>query len=196
MAQPPAWLRHQAVLASAVAMVSMTWKKVTGSVSSPFCERGNSRRNRRASCSASSSDAGNRRSRSMSTASEAIRGTNARARSTMSDCLSGGVTMRMSKRCLQRFGRSAQGDRDAALRPDFRRRIHRIPTRRFVSCRAAFPKVSPMSLTARCADLVRRSPRRFALSDGCEAARVECHDTFKRSAPWTHQPSPTPRPLR
>ena len=30
MAQPPAWLRHQAVEASARAMVSITWKKVIG----------------------------------------------------------------------------------------------------------------------------------------------------------------------
>ena len=36
MAQPPAWLRHQAVEASARAMVSITWKKVIGSVSMPF----------------------------------------------------------------------------------------------------------------------------------------------------------------
>ena len=35
MAQPPAWLRHQAVEASARAMVSITWKKVIGSVSMP-----------------------------------------------------------------------------------------------------------------------------------------------------------------
>src|SRR5882757_9109118 len=44
MEQPLAWLRHQAVLASARAMVSMTWKKVMGSVSIPFDERGSSRR--------------------------------------------------------------------------------------------------------------------------------------------------------
>ena len=61
MAQPPAWLRHQAVEASALAMVSMTWKKVTGSVSIPSVERGNNRRNNCASCSLSSRAGGNRR---------------------------------------------------------------------------------------------------------------------------------------
>ena len=66
MAQPPAWLRHQAVEASARAMVSMTWKKVTGSVSIPFDERGSSRRNSRASCSLSSSAGGSRRVLSIS----------------------------------------------------------------------------------------------------------------------------------
>jgi hypothetical protein len=53
MAQPPAWLRHQAVEASPRAIVSITWKKVTGSVSIPFDERGSSRRNIPASCMAS-----------------------------------------------------------------------------------------------------------------------------------------------
>ena len=61
MAQPPAWLRHQAVEASARAMVSITWKKVTGSVSIPSDERGSSRRNSRASCSLSSRAGGSRR---------------------------------------------------------------------------------------------------------------------------------------
>jgi hypothetical protein len=66
MAQPPAWLRHQAVEASPRAMVSMTWKKVTGSVSSPWIERGSSRRNSRASCSLSSSAGLRRRPSSIS----------------------------------------------------------------------------------------------------------------------------------
>jgi hypothetical protein len=47
-------------------MVSMTWKKVTGSVSSPFDERGNSRRNNPASCSLSSKAGGSRRVLSIS----------------------------------------------------------------------------------------------------------------------------------
>jgi hypothetical protein len=42
-------------------MVSMTWKKVTGSVSIPSVERGNNSRNSRASCSLSSSADGSRR---------------------------------------------------------------------------------------------------------------------------------------
>src|ERR1700761_1021762 len=68
MAQPPAWPRHQAVDASARAMVSMTWKNVIGSVSMPFDERGSSRRNNPASCSLSSSAGGSRRVRSISPA--------------------------------------------------------------------------------------------------------------------------------
>ena len=66
MAQPPAWLRHQAVEASPRAIVSITWKKVTGSVSIPSDERGSSRRNSRASWSLSSSAGGSRRVSSIS----------------------------------------------------------------------------------------------------------------------------------
>ena len=65
IAQPPAWLRHQAVEASACAIVSITWKKVTGSVSIPFDERGNKRRNSSASCNLSRTAGGSRRSRSI-----------------------------------------------------------------------------------------------------------------------------------
>ena len=80
MAQPPAWLRHQAVEASALAMVSMTWKKVTGSVSIPLVERGNNRRNNCASCSLSSRVGGNRRVSSMSLEAAAMSARRASAR--------------------------------------------------------------------------------------------------------------------
>src|ERR1700760_2648419 len=80
MAQPPAWLRHHAVEASACAMVSITWKKVTGSVSIPLAERGSSRRNSSASCRLSSRAAGSRRSLSMSLAAAATSGWTAAAR--------------------------------------------------------------------------------------------------------------------
>ena len=52
--------------ASALAMVSMTWKNVTGSVSIPLVERGSSSRNSCASCSLSSSAGGSRREVSIS----------------------------------------------------------------------------------------------------------------------------------
>ena len=80
MAQPPAWLRHQAVEASALAMVSMTWKKVTGSVSIPLVERGSSRRNSCASCSLSSRAGGNRRVSSISFEAAAMSARRASAR--------------------------------------------------------------------------------------------------------------------
>src|SRR4051812_675116 len=80
MAQPPAWLRHQAVEASSRAMVSMTWKKVTGSVSIPSDERGSSRRNSLASCSLSSRAGGSRRDASISFEAAATAGRTASAR--------------------------------------------------------------------------------------------------------------------
>jgi hypothetical protein len=43
IAQPPAWLRHQTVEVSAWAMVSITWRKVRGSVSMPFDAHGQQR---------------------------------------------------------------------------------------------------------------------------------------------------------
>jgi hypothetical protein len=52
-------------------MVSITWKKVRGSVSIPFDERGNSKRNSRASCSWSSRAGGSRRVLSISPAAAA-----------------------------------------------------------------------------------------------------------------------------
>src|SRR5215468_4122385 len=61
-------------------MVSMTWKKVTGSVSIPLEERGSRRRNSSASCSRSSRGAGSRRSCSMSLAAAATKGRTASAR--------------------------------------------------------------------------------------------------------------------
>src|SRR6185369_7273663 len=80
MAQPPAWLRHQAVEASARAMVSMTWKKVIGSVSMPPLVRGISRRNSFCSCSWSSSCGGRRRLASISSDAAATAGRTASAR--------------------------------------------------------------------------------------------------------------------
>src|SRR5882757_4975299 len=80
MAQPPAWLRHQAVEASSWAMVSITWKKVTGSVSIPSDERGSSRRNSCASCSLSSRTGGRRRLSSISFEAAATAGRTASAR--------------------------------------------------------------------------------------------------------------------
>src|SRR5216683_3049100 len=80
MEQPLAWLRHQAVLASPRAIVSITWKRVTGSVSSPFAERGSSRRNSRASCSLSSSAGGSRRLSSTSSEAASTNGRSAWAR--------------------------------------------------------------------------------------------------------------------
>src|SRR5476651_1068556 len=80
MAQPPAWLRHQAVEPSARATVSMTWKKVRGSVSIPFEERGSSRRNSPASWSLSSKAGGSRRLLSISFEAAATAGRTASAR--------------------------------------------------------------------------------------------------------------------
>ena len=80
MAQPPAWLRHHAVDASALAMVSITWKKVTGSVSIPSDDRGNSNRNSRASCSLSSKAGGSRRVVSISLDAASTAGRTAAAR--------------------------------------------------------------------------------------------------------------------
>ena len=80
MAQPPAWLRHQAVLASPLEIASITWKKVIGSVSRPSKERGSSRRKSRASCSLSSSAGGSRRFSSISSAAASTIGRIASAR--------------------------------------------------------------------------------------------------------------------
>ncbi len=63
-----------------LAMVSMTWKKVTGSVSIPFDERGSSRRNSPASCSLSSSAGGSRRVLSISSEARRDGGRTASAR--------------------------------------------------------------------------------------------------------------------
>src|ERR1700748_3620326 len=82
MEQPLAWLRHQAVLASPRAMVSMTWKKVIGSVSIPFDERGISRRNSCASWSLSRSAGGSRRLSSISSEAASTMGRSASARET------------------------------------------------------------------------------------------------------------------
>src|SRR5262249_8469507 len=78
--QPLAWLRHQAVLASALAIASMTWKKETGSVSMPSDERGIRSRNSWASCSLSSSGSGRRRLSSISSAAASTAGRTASAR--------------------------------------------------------------------------------------------------------------------
>ncbi len=99
MAQPPAWLRHHAVEASARAMVSMTWKKVRGSVSIPFEERGSRRRNRPASCNLSSSAGGSRRVLSISSeaAATAARTASARAITARSPARSAEVANSVSK---------------------------------------------------------------------------------------------------
>src|SRR5258708_6475879 len=80
MEQPPPWLTHHAVEASPRAMVSITWKKVMGSVSMPFDERGISRRNSRASCSLSRSAGGRRRVFSISFEAASTTGRKASAR--------------------------------------------------------------------------------------------------------------------
>ena len=98
MEQPPAWLRHQAVEASALAMVSMTWKKVTGSVSMPLDERGISRRNSRASCSLSRRAGGRRRFSSISSAAASTIGRSASARA-----IDGGIACEVGGRRDERF---------------------------------------------------------------------------------------------
>src|SRR6476469_103491 len=80
MAQPPAWLRHQAVEASARAIVSITWKNVIGAVSMPPLVFGMSRRNSFCSCSLSSRAGGRRRLVSISGAAAATAGRTASAR--------------------------------------------------------------------------------------------------------------------
>src|SRR6202051_2009780 len=102
MAQPPAWLRHQAVDPSARAMVSMTWKKVRGSVSIPFDERGSSKRNSPASCSLSSSAGGSRRVLSLSPEAPATAARTASARETTlrSPARSAEVEINLSKTVL------------------------------------------------------------------------------------------------
>src|SRR5438132_4792219 len=61
-------------------MVSITWKKVTGSVSIPFEERGSRRRNSSASCNRSSKAAGSRRLLSISSEAAATAEATAAAR--------------------------------------------------------------------------------------------------------------------
>src|SRR5271156_2965153 len=61
-------------------MVSITWKKVTGSVSIPLEERGSSRRNSFASCKRSSKAGGSRRPLSISSAAAATTELTAAAR--------------------------------------------------------------------------------------------------------------------
>src|SRR5690242_20572897 len=102
MAQPPAWLRHQAVEASPRAMVSITWKKVMGSVSMPLDERGSRRRNIRASCSLSSRAGGSRRmsSTSFDVASTRGRSASACAITVWSPARSAEVGMSVSKSVL------------------------------------------------------------------------------------------------
>ena len=63
--QPAVWQRTHAVLASPLAISSMTSVKVTGSSSPPSKLRGNKSRKNPASCSASTRGSGIRRSRSI-----------------------------------------------------------------------------------------------------------------------------------
>src|SRR5438067_13426793 len=81
-ALPAPWLTHQAVLASAVAIVSTTWANVARSVSAPPSTAGTSIRKKPASTIACTSAAGRRRSRSIWSAAAAIDGTSSRAAST------------------------------------------------------------------------------------------------------------------
>src|ERR1700731_1110209 len=80
-------------------MVSMTLKKVRGSVSIPFDERGSSRRNSPASCSLSSSAGGSRRVLSISSeaAATAARTASARATTLRSPARSAEVEVIVSK---------------------------------------------------------------------------------------------------
>src|SRR5216683_2377689 len=107
MAQPPAWLRHQAVEASARAIVSITWKKVRGSVSIPFDERGSSSRNSPASWSLSSNAGASRRVLSISfdAASTAERTASAREITVWSPARSAEVAIGVSNSILFNFGR-------------------------------------------------------------------------------------------
>ena len=84
------------------AIVSITWKKVTGSVSIPFDERGSNSRNSRASCSLSSSAGGSRRVCSTSFAEASTSGRNASARETraVSPAMSAGDGINVSTSCL------------------------------------------------------------------------------------------------
>ncbi len=75
------WPTFHAVLASAPASVSTTCMKVSGWASPPPSERGRKSRNSSASCSPSMTGSGIRRSRSISSAAAAMRGTSRCARS-------------------------------------------------------------------------------------------------------------------
>src|SRR5258705_9871676 len=83
-------------------MVSMTWKKVTGSVSIPSDERGSNNRNSRASCSLSSRATGSRRVRSISSdaAPTAARTVSARVTTLRSPASSAEIAICLSKSCL------------------------------------------------------------------------------------------------
>src|SRR5712672_669785 len=80
-------------------MVSMTWKKVTGSVSIPSVERGSISRNSRASCSLSSRSGGSRRivSIAFDAAATAGRTASARAITVRSPARSAEVAISVSK---------------------------------------------------------------------------------------------------
>lgn len=117
MAQPPAWPRHQAVEASSWAMVSITWKKVTGSVSIPSAERGSSRRNSRASWSLSSKTGGSQQDDSISfdAAATAERTASARMITLRSPASSAEVGVIASKAVLIEAGQCRENYRfDAA----------------------------------------------------------------------------------
>src|SRR5262245_15622221 len=105
IAQPAPWPRHQAVLASAPAMTSVTWASVVRCSSSPPSERGSSRRNRRASCSAATTSAGSARPVSIASARPFRKSTRPWARATASGGVSGpragiGMGLGWLARCL------------------------------------------------------------------------------------------------
>src|SRR5262245_43430745 len=76
--------RHQAGLASAAAIVSITWLKVARSAAAPPSETGSKMWNRPASCIAASTSAGIRRSFSVRSAAASTMGASSRARATQS----------------------------------------------------------------------------------------------------------------
>jgi hypothetical protein len=87
-------------------MVSITWKKVTGSVSIPFVERGNSRRKSCASWSLASNAGGSRRVLSISpeAAPTATRTASAREITVWSPARSAEVAIIVSNLCLSGSG--------------------------------------------------------------------------------------------
>src|SRR6266481_1949582 len=99
-------------------MVSITWKKVTGSVSIPFEERGSKRRNSSASCRRSSKAGGRRRLRSISPEAAATAALTALAR---------GITLRSPARSVE----FATTDCITLRLPN--------PGRRQVGCNSQFP---------------------------------------------------------
>ena len=68
IAQPAPWPMHQAVLASAPAITSITWARVLRCNSSPPSDRGSRSRNSLASCSAATISAGSARAASIRSA--------------------------------------------------------------------------------------------------------------------------------